>query len=79
MKIFVFLFSFIYSYFCFCRTVIEDLKLIQKLRQRKNGLSADELALGKQTNPHYASRKIDVCINASHINKTFDFPFLTAK
>ncbi|CAF1548670.1 unnamed protein product, partial [Adineta steineri] len=39
--------------------VIEDLKLIQKLRQRKNGLSADELALGKQTNPLLPARKLD--------------------
>ncbi|CAF0827498.1 unnamed protein product [Rotaria sordida] len=40
-------------------TLIEDLKLIQKLRQRKKGLSAEELALGKQTNPSITSRKID--------------------
>jgi hypothetical protein len=40
---------------------MEDLKLIQKLRQRKNGLSADELALGRQTNPLFSSRKGDVC------------------
>ncbi|CAF2876717.1 unnamed protein product [Rotaria sp. Silwood2] len=40
-------------------TLMEDLKLIQKLRQRKKGLSAEELALGKQTNPLSSSRKID--------------------
>jgi len=37
-------------------TTIEDLKLIQKLRQRKKGLSAEELALGKQT---FSSKKAD--------------------
>ncbi|CAF1148115.1 unnamed protein product [Adineta ricciae] len=40
-------------------TNIEDLKLLQKLRQRKNGLSAEELALGKQPNPLFSSRKTD--------------------
>jgi hypothetical protein len=40
-------------------TTMEDLKLIQKLRQRKNGVSAEELALGKQTNPLFGSRKTD--------------------
>ncbi|CAF4595046.1 unnamed protein product, partial [Rotaria sp. Silwood1] len=40
-------------------TLIEDLKLIQKLRQRKKGVSAEELALGKQTNPLINSKKID--------------------
>ncbi|UJR23151.1 hypothetical protein I4U23_026170 [Adineta vaga] len=40
-------------------TNIEDLKLIQKLRQRKNGLSAEELALGKQSNPLFSLKKND--------------------
>jgi hypothetical protein len=40
-------------------TLIEDLKLIQKLRQRKNGVSAEELAHGKQINPLFSSRKAD--------------------
>ncbi len=54
--------SFINLYFfLFNRTTIEDLKLIQKLRQRRNGVSAGELALGKQTNSLFSSRKIDVC------------------
>lgn len=43
------------------RISIEDLKLLQKLRQRKKGLSAEELALGKQTNPLFGSKKTDVC------------------
>jgi hypothetical protein len=53
---------FFFVFIIFYRTTIEDLKLIQKLRQRKNGLSAEELALGKQTNPLFSSRKTDVCI-----------------
>ncbi len=76
MKIFAaFFFHFIYLYF-FYRTVIEDLKLMQKLRQRKNGLSSEELALGKQINPLFASRKVDVCINISSriSNVHFHFP-----
>lgn len=40
-------------------TTIEDLKLIQKLRQRKNGVSAEELARGKQINPLFNPRKND--------------------
>jgi hypothetical protein len=52
---------------------MEDLKLIQKLRQRKNGVSAEELALGKQTNPLFASRKTDVCNILFHKIKTIDF------
>ena len=44
---------------------MKDLKLIQRLRQRKNGLSVEELALGKQINPLDASRRADVCINIS--------------
>jgi len=38
---------------------IEDLKLLQKLRQRKNGLTTEELALGRQTNPLFPSKKSD--------------------
>ncbi|CAF1603168.1 unnamed protein product [Rotaria magnacalcarata] len=38
---------------------MEDLKLIQKLRQRKKGVSAEELALGKQANPLFGSKKND--------------------
>jgi hypothetical protein len=75
MKIFV---AFIYLYF-FYRTVIEDLKLMQKLRQRKNGLSSEELALGKQINPLFASRKVDVCINISSRISNFHFRFAIAK
>lgn len=45
------------------RTKMEDLKLIQKLRQRKNGLTAEELALGKQT----TSKKLDVRTSFSGI------------
>jgi len=52
---------------------MEDLKLIQKLRQRKNGVSAEELALGKQINPLFSSRKTDVCIFMSYIIKTLNF------
>jgi hypothetical protein len=63
-------FSFVLFIF-FYRTTIEDLKLIQKLRQRKKGLSAEELALGKQINPLYSSRKADVCLIISHKNKNF--------
>jgi len=59
----IFLFIFFY------RTLIEDLKLIQKLRQRKNGVSAEELAHGKQINPLFASRKADVCIFMSYVIK----------
>src|SRR2546430_2742280 len=60
-NIFFFVCFFFYFIF-FYRTTIEDLKLIQKLRQRKKGLSAEELALGKQTNPLFSSRKVHVCI-----------------
>jgi len=60
MKISVLIYFFLFI--IFYRTTIEDLKLIQKLRQRKNGLSAEELALGKQTNPLFSSRKTDVRI-----------------
>ena len=50
---------------------MEDLKLIQKLRQRKNGVTAEELALGKQT----TSRKIDVCTILTHsIQRLILFP-----
>jgi len=44
----------------FSRPSIEDLKLLQKLRQRKNGLTTEELALGRQTNPLFPSKKSDV-------------------
>jgi hypothetical protein len=47
----------------FVRCTIEDLKLIQKLRQRKNGLTADELALGKQIKSLSALKKQDVSFN----------------
>jgi ATP/ADP translocase len=67
------LFLFIF----YCRTAMEDLKLIQKLRQRKNGLSSEELALGKQTNPLFSSRKSDVCLTISH--EIFSFLLFTAK
>jgi hypothetical protein len=52
---------------------MEDLKLIQKLRQRKNGVSAEELAHGKQINPLFASRKADVCIFMSYVIKKKNF------
>jgi len=79
MKIFVLpFFHFIYLY-VFYRTVIEDLKLMQKLRQRKNGLSSEELALGKQINPLFASRKVDVCINISSRISNFHFRFPIAE
>lgn len=42
------------------RTTIEDLKLIQKMRQRKNGVTSEELALGKQLAPLHSSRRVDV-------------------
>ena len=42
------------------RTTIEDLKLIQKMRQRKNGVTSEELALGKQMAPLHSSRRVDV-------------------
>lgn len=77
MKIFVFLLCLFVL--CFCRTAIEDLKLIQKLRQRKKGLSAEELALGKQTNPLFTSRKADVCIKMFYRIENFDFLFPVAK
>ena len=69
--------GYICFYLCFLfsifyRTTIEDLKLIQKLRQRKNGVSAEELALGKQTNSSFASRRTDVCIFMSYIIKTLN-------
>lgn len=54
---------FLFEYFAItvlCRPSFEDLKLLQKLRQRKNGLTAEELALGKQTNPLFPSKKSDV-------------------
>jgi hypothetical protein len=53
------LFFFCFLFLSFYRTTIEDLKLIQKLRQRKKGLSSEELALGKQTNPLFSSRRAD--------------------
>jgi hypothetical protein len=56
---------------------MEDLKLIQKLRQRKNGLSSEELALGKQINPLFSSRKNDVCLTTSL--EIFSFLLFTAK
>jgi len=40
-------------------TNIEDLKFLQKLRQRKNGLTAEELALGKAKGSSTTARKID--------------------
>jgi hypothetical protein len=57
---------FTISFIFFYRTAIEDLKLIQKLRQRKKGLSSDELAHGKQVNPLSYSRKFDVCYQISY-------------
>jgi hypothetical protein len=66
---------FLYSLFFLYRTTIEDLKLIQKLRQRKNGVSAEELALGKQINPLFSSRKADVCFIPSHTVEIFHLLF----
>lgn len=58
MEMFLFRLDFLLRKFILSfRTKMEDLKLIQKLRQRKNGVTAEELALGKQA----TSRKIDVC------------------
>jgi hypothetical protein len=62
-----------FLFIIFYRTTMEDLKLIQKLRQRKNGVSAEELALGKQINPLFSSRKTDVCIFMSYIIKILNF------
>lgn len=66
-------FSFCLLFFLFSN-LIEDLKLVQKLRQRKKGLSAEELALGKQSNPLLRNRKADVCVILSYrmkISKLF--------
>ena len=44
------------------RILMEDLKLMQKLRQRKNGVTAEELALGKNTQSSMTVRKAEVSV-----------------